>query len=86
MHTAVMATNQGSIADDDVSVSAVPMLFEEQLTEWQGRLRSQRFTNNHVAMYVRAGSKNTKKNLLRVDLQCERVRWVMKGTHNLMRM
>jgi len=31
-----MATNQGSAADDDVSVEAEPMLFEEQLTESQG--------------------------------------------------
>jgi len=31
-----MATNQGPAADDDVSVSAEPMLFEEHLAEWQG--------------------------------------------------
>jgi len=79
-HTAVAAANQGPAGDNNVSVSPIPMPSEKQLTELQGRLWSQCFRNDHVAIYVCVRSKNTKKNLLRVDLRCERVSCAMENS------
>jgi len=46
---------------------------EKELTELQGRLWSMCYRDDYVNMYMCVRSKNVRKQLLRIDLRCERV-------------
>lgn len=61
----------------DASQGGGPLLLaipvEKELTELQGRLWSQCYRDDYVGVYVCVRSKNLKKQLLRIDLRCEKV-------------
>lgn len=51
----------------------VPVPTEKELTDLQGRLWSMCYKDDDIAVYYCIRSKNTRKQLLRIDLRCERV-------------
>jgi len=59
----------GSIA----STQGLPLPPEKELAELQGRLWSLCYRDSNIAVYVCIKSKNTRKQLLRIELRCERM-------------
>jgi len=55
------------------ATSTLPTFPEKELTELQGRLWSVCFRGEHVAVYACVRSPNVRKQLLRIDLRCERL-------------
>jgi len=70
---AAASTSGPSAATPASASSALPAVPEKELTEFQGRLWSQCFRDEHLAVYVCVRSKNARKQLLRIELRCERV-------------
>eukprot|EP00927_Polykrikos_kofoidii_P073534 TRINITY_DN6956_c0_g1_i1.p1 TRINITY_DN6956_c0_g1~~TRINITY_DN6956_c0_g1_i1.p1 ORF type:complete len:1101 (+),score=233.56 TRINITY_DN6956_c0_g1_i1:113-3304(+) len=55
------------------SSTALPVPPEKELTELQGRLWTMCFKDDNVGVYACVRSKNLRKQMLRIDLRCERV-------------
>lgn len=56
-----------------VAGSMLPALPEKELTELQGRLWFMCHKDDHIGVYACVKSKNVRKQLLRIELRCERV-------------
>lgn len=55
------------------AVATLPIPQEKELTELQGRLWAMCYKDENLALHACIRSKNMKKQLLRVDLRCERI-------------
>mmetsp|Transcript_12371 Transcript_12371/g.33951 ORF Transcript_12371/g.33951 Transcript_12371/m.33951 type:complete len:1045 (-) Transcript_12371:207-3341(-) len=53
--------------------NALPALPEKELTELQGRLWFMCYKDEHIGVYACVKSKNVRKQLLRIELRCERI-------------
>lgn len=60
-------------AASSASVQTLPIPSEKELTDLQGRLWSMCYKDESLGMYACIRSKNIKKQLLRIELRCERV-------------
>lgn len=55
------------------SVHTLPIPAEKEITELQGRLWTMCYRDENLALYACIRAKNMRKQLLRVDLRCERI-------------
>jgi len=70
---AVGGTPAASAPASAPSMLALPPLVEKELSDLQGRLWSVCFKDAHVSVYACIRAKNAKKNLLRLELRCEKL-------------
>jgi hypothetical protein len=75
----VGTTSQGQgIGSNSISATpsgtmTLPIPAEKDLTDLQGRLWSACYRDDNIAVYCCVRAKNVKKQLLRIDLRCERI-------------
>jgi hypothetical protein len=67
------ASNATPQASPTPAVQTLPIPLEKELTELQGRLWASCYRDDNLAVYACIRAKNMKKQVLRIELRCERV-------------